>query len=88
MAASNLQFAGERHRVPMTELTGRANHRVRAARSGEHLIATRLAAGGGHSPRGGWTYASAASTHDQPLIRSSRTAVSTRSPLWTFYLLV
>jgi p-hydroxybenzoate 3-monooxygenase len=41
----NLQFAGERHRVPMTELTGRAITVYGQQEVVKDLIATRLAAG-------------------------------------------
>jgi p-hydroxybenzoate 3-monooxygenase len=42
----NLQFAGERHRVPMTELTGRAITVYGQQEVVKDLIAARLAAGG------------------------------------------
>jgi len=42
----NLQFAGERHRIPMTELTGRAITVYGQQEVVKDLIAARLAAGG------------------------------------------
>ena len=41
-----LRFGGRSHRIALTELTGARDHRLRAARGDQGLVAARLAAGG------------------------------------------